>query len=92
MTASPKTVFVANPDLVKAHLNLVDSVEFQAAVNATILQILSNLSDTSDPVVAAAGYHRIMGARQFASLILTIADKPKAPEGSLSSGQLNHNA
>lgn len=76
--------------LVKRHLEVVDSLEFLTAAQAALLQCVMEMTDVTDPVMAAAGYHRIIGARQYLNQLLTIGNKTKPVEKPIPTGQLNH--
>lgn len=92
MVHSPKQHFLVNSSAVKAHQETVDSAEFLVAAQASLLQLVVNLPDTTDPTIAAAAYHRIVGARQYLNQIISIADKTKPPEVVVPLGQLDHDA
>lgn len=79
---TPKQQLLADKTLADAFLTTVDSVGFTQASQLALLEVVAGMTDTTDPVIAAAAYHRIMGARKFLDLLHTIAipGKPPAPK------------
>lgn len=75
MNLSPKKEFQRTP-FAKLHAELVLSEGFTAAVNAALNQMVMDEGVTPDPVVAAASFHRICGARAFAHTLLNLSEPP----------------
>lgn len=68
--------------MVKSHLEMTDSTVFQEAAQTTLAQMVMDLPDSSvvDPQTAIAGYHRIIGARQYMKALMALSTQPKAPD------------
>ena len=79
MTLTPKKDFLEKKVLADAHRDLVVSTKFREALNAALLDQIMAMPVTLDPVAAAAAYHSIMGAREFITHLLSIAEMPKSP-------------
>lgn len=77
LSVSPKTRFLEHKEFVKTHLDVVVHSAFQAAADAAMLQLVAEMPDTTDPDMSAAGYHRILGARQYRRLLESVAEEPK---------------
>jgi hypothetical protein len=91
MPASPKVRFLEQKPFVTSHQDVVLSAPFLAAADAALLQLISDLPDTTDPTMAAAAYHRILGARQYLRMLETVADSPKPLPPKRSLDNLNRN-
>ena len=83
MNLTPKKDFQVKKQFADAHRELVVSTQFREALNAALIDQVMDLRDTHDPVVAAAEYQRIMGAREFIQSLLNIAEMPKSPPAPL---------
>jgi hypothetical protein len=79
MNLTPKKDFQGKKQFADAHRELVVSTPFREALHAALIDQVMDLRDTHDPVVAAAEYQRIMGARGFIVHLLNIAEIPKTP-------------
>lgn len=79
MTLTPKKDFQGKKQFADAHRDLVMSAQFRESLQAALLDMIVAMPDTFDPVLAAAQYHSIMGAREFISHILNIAEQTKTP-------------
>jgi hypothetical protein len=89
MVLTPKIKFLDNPDYVRLHQELVVSDRFRAAVEASLVEQIMALPSTHDHNEAAAAYYRIMGARDFISHLLNIAETSK-PIAKPLSANLDH--
>lgn len=88
---SPKARYLKDAaSSVKAHADLVDQVIFQEGAEIAMLQMIAEMSDTTDPVIAAAGYHRIMGARTFLSHLYNVSRPSAPPPPKQKAGNLDH--
>lgn len=92
MPLTPKKSLVENDPLAKRLCEILDSSDVQIGGQAALLQSLMELPETTDPVVAAAAYHRIVGARQFLNQLLSIAEKAKPMQKPAFSFNLDHTA
>ena len=79
MNLTPKKDFIAKKQFADAHRELVVSTQFRESLNAALIDQVMDLRDTHDPVVAAAEYQRMMGARDFITHLLNIAEMSKTP-------------
>jgi len=86
---TPKAKFLTLKDLVNRHLDTVMSESFQRASDTALLQFLLESPTTTDPVVAAANYHRIIGARDFLEKLHKIAEVSE-PLKPIETSRLNH--
>lgn len=90
---APKARFQsAYPEIVKAIADVTANEDFQHASEAALLELVASLPNTSDPVIAASCYHRILGARQYLDQLLSITKPSTAPGRPEPSGTLNHKA
>lgn len=90
MTITPKSRFCEDKKRAQAHRELVVSTNFLSASEAALLTMIDDMAESTDPVVAIAGYHRIVGARQYMKKLAGLAEEVKpAPRGD--SYNLNHN-
>lgn len=88
---APKKRFQAQfPEVSGAIADIMASRDFHQAAETALLQVVMDAQSTVDPVIAAAGYHRIMGAKAAIDQLLAIASPPTVPGRQLSSGQLDH--
>lgn len=77
----PRETFRANPDWLIKWPDVVDSTIFQAAVNASLLEMQLRTTG-ADAGTAAAAQFRMDGAKQFLSLLMGLTDPtPKATPG-----------
>lgn len=76
---TPKQRLLDDKSLVDSVLSMTGSTTFERAIDATLLQAVYDMGDTTDPVLAAAAYHRIIGARAFLQKLRTIADQRRTP-------------
>lgn len=79
MNLTPKKDFQGKKQFADAHRDLVVSTPFREALHAALLEQVLALPPTTDPDAAAAAYHSIMGARQFITHLLNIAEQSKTP-------------
>lgn len=86
---SPKKRFLRTP-AAKSHFELTATTPFQQAVDAALLQhVWDNSNPSNDPEQAAAGYHRISGAVQFAKTLMSLGTEVK-PEPIKDTTNLDH--
>lgn len=90
MTITPKARFCEDKKRAHAHRELVVSTNFLSASEAALLTMISEFNDSTDPTMAIAGYHRIIGARNYMKILATLAEEPK-PAPRAESYNLNHN-
>lgn len=81
MNLSPKKKFQANKQAADKHRDLVLSDDFRDALHAALLEEVLALPNTYEPVEASAAYYRIIGARDFITQLLSIAETSKQPVG-----------
>jgi hypothetical protein len=91
---TPRQQFLKDERAATEHASLMASRPFRHAANVALLQVVDSVSDTTDPVDAAAAYHRIIGAREYLKKLLTLGDvtneaEPLPPE---KTSALNFNA
>jgi len=79
MNLTPKKDFQEKKQFSAAHRDLVVSTPFREALHAALVEQVLALPPTIDPDAAAAAYHSIMGARQFITHLLNVAEMPKTP-------------
>ena len=79
MNLSPKKKFQENKLAVSNHQDLVVSDNFRNALEAALLEEVLALPNTYNPEEASAAYYRIVGARDFITQLLSIAETTKAP-------------
>ena len=79
MNLTPKKDFIAKKQFADAHRELVVSTQFREALHAALIEHVMNLKDVHDPELAAAEFQRIMGAREFITHLLNVAEMPKTP-------------
>jgi len=91
MSAVPtaKSRFIGTPHAAK-WLDVVETDVFSAATEAAMLTYASSLTETAEPVSAAACYQRLLGARGFLAALCTVADKYKEPPAKPTSANLDH--
>lgn len=75
--SSPKIRLLRNKRLAQSIHEVVTSSEFQAAADATLLQLIHDQQNTSDPTLAIAAYHQVRGAKLFLDKLQSIADQHK---------------
>lgn len=79
MNLTPKKSFQEKKQFADAHRELVLSTPFRESLHAALLDQIMAMPGTLDPVVAAASYHSIMGAREFIGHLLNLAEQTKSP-------------
>lgn len=80
MDLTPRLRFQENKEYVSFHKELVVSDRFRAATEAALLQTVLAMSETDDPAVSAANWHRLEGARAFLKALLNVAESgPSLP-------------
>lgn len=83
---SPKSRFIKS-QFAKPHADLVASGQFQAAVDAALLQMQLGYSATTNQLEAASNHLRMEGAQAFVATFMKLADKatekPKLPTDNL---------
>lgn len=88
---TPKQRLLANKTLALAHQNIVDSLVFRECADLAMLAVVSDLPDTTDPAMAAAAYHRVMGARAFLRGFTSMSTETIVP-AAVPVHNLNHRA
>lgn len=89
MVLTPRLRFQENKVYCTAHRDLVVSDQFRSALEASLIEHVMALPETTEPDAAAAAHYRLMGARQFLNHLLNIAEQPKTPPIPLPTN-LNH--
>lgn len=79
MNLTPKKDFQGKKQFADAHRELVVSTPFREALNAALLEQMIAIPPTTNPEIAAAAYHQIVGARQFITHLLNVAEMSKTP-------------
>lgn len=90
MTITPKSRFCEDKKRAAAHRDLVVSSNFLSASEAALLTMIDDIAESTDPAVAIAGYHRIVGARKFMRALAALAEETK-PAVRGDNFNLNHN-
>lgn len=91
LNPSPKARFMQSGDNVSKHRKMVDSGEFQRAVDAGFLQFASfHASSITDSQSAMAAGFRIQGAFDVLQTIRMLSESPNVAKP-LPSENLNHN-
>ena len=80
MIGSPKARFLEDKSASKGVLEFVSSPNFQAAMDAAMLQLMEELADAKGPEERAANHSKLMGARAFRKKLEAVADKGKPKE------------
>lgn len=89
MTITPKARFCEDKKRASAHRELVVSNNFLSASEAALLTMIDDIAESTDPAVAIAGYHRIVGARKYMKALAALAEESK-PAARGDSFNLNH--
>lgn len=79
MVLTPKKDFQGKKQFADAHRDLVVSTPFREALHAALIDQIMAMPMTYDPSESVAAYNRIMGARDFISHLLNIAEMSKTP-------------
>jgi hypothetical protein len=88
---TPKKRFQSQfPQVTGAIADIMASRDFHQAAETALLQIVMDAQPTIDPVIAAAAFQRIMGARAAIEQLLAIASPPTVPARQVPTGQLDH--
>ena len=74
---TPKQRFLTSQVDAGAHTRTVNDSSFVKAKDLCLLQLLSQMPETTDLTVAAANYQRLIGARLFVDLFMAFAEQPK---------------
>lgn len=90
MIITPKSRFCEDKKRAAAHNDLVVSNAFLSASEAALLTMIDDIAESTDPAVAIAGYHRIVGARKYMKALAGLAEVPK-PVARNVDYNLNHN-
>lgn len=91
---SPKARFQESSDNVKRHRDLIQSREFERAVDFSLLQYGSRLqSETDGNLNAAAAAHlRMTGAHEFIATLRNLAESTEFPSRKTEIANLDHAA
>lgn len=82
ITLSPKQRFLKTP-AAKVHAELVLDGTFLDALSAAMLQVVYQEVPTADPVLAAASFQRLTGARAFVHALLNLWETEKETKSDL---------
>jgi len=74
MIQSPRHQFLKDERVATEHASMMAGCGFRYATDVALLQVIHDLTNTVDPVEAAAAYHRVMGAREYLKKLLTLGD------------------
>lgn len=80
MTITPKSRFLEDKPRASKHRDMVVSSSYLAAAEAALLQVVDDMAESTDPAVAIAGYHRILGARKYMKAFAELAETPQVPQ------------
>jgi hypothetical protein len=89
MTLNPRQSYHEDQIAAKFHRDLVTQSRFRDACHAALLEQIIGLPLTYEVTEAAAAYNRIIGARDFITHLLNIAEEKK-PAPVTPSANLNH--
>jgi hypothetical protein len=89
MVLTPRPRFQENKAYCSHHKELVVSDQFRAALEASLVEQVMALPNVTDPIEAAANFQRIMGARDFITHLLNVAEQ-SSPPNKPPVGNLNH--
>jgi len=89
MTLTPRQSYQEDNVAAKFHRDLVTQTRFRDACHAALLEQVLSLPMTNDANEQAAAYSRIMGARDYLTHLLNIAEEKK-PAPVTPSANLNH--
>jgi hypothetical protein len=89
MTLNPRQSYQEDNIAAKFHRDLVTQTRFRDACHAALLEQVLALPPVYDVNEQAAAYSRIMGARDFITHLLNIAEEKK-PASAPPSVNLNH--
>lgn len=89
---SPKWRFLQSKEFVEKHRELVDSDEFQRAVDYGLAQYLRGLVDTAPNDISSSTYmassaslfQRVVGAHEFLSVVRNLSEVPPPPSQKVS--------
>ena len=88
---TPKKRFLSSsPDVAKYFAELAASSMFQEAAEVALVQLVADQPDTSDPVMAAACWQRVTGARAYLNLLLHIGTPAITPTPPKSTSAMNY--
>lgn len=87
---NPKQRFLADKPRVDFMQSLVVDPRFVDAVETALLQTVMELPVDTEPALAIAGYQRMVGAKLFLNQLMNIAEPPKMPTKTATSGQLRY--
>jgi hypothetical protein len=90
MTITPRARFLEDKKRAASHRDLVVSSNYLSAAETALLETIDDLAESTDPSVAIAGYHRIVGARKFMRKFAELAET-KAPVAAKENYNLKHN-
>lgn len=79
--SSPKTRFQESKENITFWSELVTKAIFLRGLDAALLQYQEDLPDSDDPVISAARFQRIKGARRFREILINLPEiaKEKTP-------------
>ncbi len=83
MNLTPRAKFQSNVKQAAAHRDLVVEDGFRCACESALLEQILNMPNVTDPVEAAAAYHRIQGATEYVRHLLSIAEATAPPKEKL---------
>ena len=90
MTITPRARFQEEKTRASKHRDLVVSSDYLTASDAALLQMIAEMVDSTEPTVAIAGYHRIMGARKYMETYANLGET-RSPVKPAENFNLNHN-
>jgi hypothetical protein len=91
MPTSPKQRFLRSKALAERVDNFLTSADFQAAADAAMMQVVTDIGDNAEPNAAAAAHHRLAGAKMFLKTLQSISEHPKPSPRKKPQDNLHHN-
>jgi len=75
INAGAKTRYMQSSSVISAHRNLMTSDVMRNALDYAFLAYQERVA-TTEPQMAAAGFFRLQGAREFIEQLVTLAENP----------------
>ena len=75
---TPQSVFLRDPELIKIHHALVEREDLRSCLNIALLEMQRRSANGTDPAnfnACAASHLRILGAQDFISIFLNLAEQ-----------------
>lgn len=88
----PKEAFLQKTDVAAQFRKMSESIPFEEASNAAMLEFVARIPEQAAEAEAAANNYRLEGARQFLKILTSIAERPKTTERAPLTENLDHKA